>query len=1022
MIKILTKKLILLFSGMAFCLVAVHPLQGQIRAGASFLKIIPGAREQGLGGSLTGTLDVTQALYANPGALGFLREWQWSASYTRWIADIYNVSLLYARKMRWHTPLSREWSLALGLNYQGIREFDSSRGAAPPASARDFLATLSLATPLEFISRNLSFGTSVKYLNSTLDQVSAHAWSVDFGLQFRTPRLKLRTLGLGIFDYGILSGGVAITHLGTEMKFLNQTTPLPTTFRTGMALNLGRHDGLQLQVAADYLKVRDESARFNFGAELSNVLSPLSHGLGRFVAVRGGYNYDNNLLSKLSLGLSIRLDDYMEAPLKEIVPENTALQVDIGVIESSEFFDPVYRGSLTHFPILPEKFELFKPQLGYGPDSSAILLSWQATRDPDLYDDVDYILLLMPQDSLALDQFLQKVKKQEVNLFRNLPSNSKELDFASVNFLSLYVLHDTLNDGLNHFQLAYDVNLIIKIDSTYQVNKKSKIVKHILKPPIQPGHYYWSVVAFDRNRHVRFGERESKIIDHFFVPSKKPDLTIKIEMEEQIKEPPPPKIVLENVTFAPDSFQINDQAKKILLTWVDFLKKYPEAIFEIAGHTDNTGPSPEKKRIKYNLELSLKRANSIKEFLIAHGIFPDCLRVRGYGESQPLDPRNTPQARAKNRRVEIRLVDYPRVPQKIWVAKIIYGNKLHPARNFSLRVFGTPQIQTDVNSLLTSKVPMVETLKQDSLSWQLQPIFEKWINKMPENYQDTLEIVLDKNWGTLIAEIDDENRVEEKDELNNLDIVFLPYYDLALNQEVNEYIVQGGDTVKYKINVKNNGPAKAQNIKIYNVLHDSLTIFHFSLPPTKVYGDTILWEIEELPADSSMTINFLAKIGEIPLDTTVFILNKSFLVAARDIEYKNNYDATTIYSSLITFEFNSYKLTQKAKAVLKEMAIAMNKKPQIIFEIAGHASFEPFVSPARMPLQYCANLRISQKRAESVRQFLIKQGVSPDRLIARGYSHLLPKYDNNTREGRKKNRRVEIKPYRPMNIKLEKCN
>src|SRR5262245_17642497 len=60
-------------------------LFAQIRTGASFLRMMPGARQQGIAASTTGVIDEFYTIYANPGATGLLREWQWSASYSKWI-------------------------------------------------------------------------------------------------------------------------------------------------------------------------------------------------------------------------------------------------------------------------------------------------------------------------------------------------------------------------------------------------------------------------------------------------------------------------------------------------------------------------------------------------------------------------------------------------------------------------------------------------------------------------------------------------------------------------------------------------------------------------------------------------------------------------------------------------------------------------------------------------------------------------------------------------------------------------
>ncbi|MBD3218923.1 MAG: OmpA family protein, partial [candidate division Zixibacteria bacterium] len=68
-------------------------------------------------------------------------------------------------------------------------------------------------------------------------------------------------------------------------------------------------------------------------------------------------------------------------------------------------------------------------------------------------------------------------------------------------------------------------------------------------------------------------------------------------------------------------------------------------------------------------------------------------------------------------------------------------------------------------------------------------------------------------------------------------------------------------------------------------------------------------------------------------------------------------------------------------------------------EIAGHTDISG-------PRDY--NVQLSQRRAEAVRDYFIEQGIAPDRLVAKGYGPDKPKYDNDTAEGRRKNRRVEL--------------
>ncbi|RKZ25516.1 hypothetical protein DRQ20_04995, partial [bacterium] len=85
--------------------------------------------------------------------------------------------------------------------------------------------------------------------------------------------------------------------------------------------------------------------------------------------------------------------------------------------------------------------------------------------------------------------------------------------------------------------------------------------------------------------------------------------------------------------------------------------------------------------------------------------------------------------------------------------------------------------------------------------------------------------------------------------------------------------------------------------------------------------------------------------------------------------------------------------------ILDRVAEVLKENPNVKVEIQGHTD-------SVGPEDY--NLRLSQARAEAVRQYLISKGISPDRLIAKGYGEMMPIADNRTREGRAKNRRIEF--------------
>ena len=79
------------------------------------------------------------------------------------------------------------------------------------------------------------------------------------------------------------------------------------------------------------------------------------------------------------------------------------------------------------------------------------------------------------------------------------------------------------------------------------------------------------------------------------------------------------------------------------------LQKFNRTIVDVYGHTDSSGDD------SYNLNLSQRRAMSVANYLGAQGVDPRRFSILGLGESQPIASNATPEGRAQNRRVEIRL-------------------------------------------------------------------------------------------------------------------------------------------------------------------------------------------------------------------------------------------------------------------------------------------------------------------------------------------------------------------------------
>ncbi len=109
-------------------------------------------------------------------------------------------------------------------------------------------------------------------------------------------------------------------------------------------------------------------------------------------------------------------------------------------------------------------------------------------------------------------------------------------------------------------------------------------------------------------------------------------------------------IQLNNVFFETNSYRLKPESYPELRRLAQFLKENPDIAVEISGHTDNTGSA------QYNLQLSQKRANAVRDFLISQGCNPSQLKAVGYGETKPVADNSTEEGRARNRRVEFKII------------------------------------------------------------------------------------------------------------------------------------------------------------------------------------------------------------------------------------------------------------------------------------------------------------------------------------------------------------------------------
>jgi len=117
-------------------------------------------------------------------------------------------------------------------------------------------------------------------------------------------------------------------------------------------------------------------------------------------------------------------------------------------------------------------------------------------------------------------------------------------------------------------------------------------------------------------------------------------------------------LVLENIQFELDSAALLTASYPILDRVGDVLSSWSQLEIEIGGYTDSTGDAP------YNLDLSQRRAETVRVYLLTNfsDIEADQLIAVGYGESDPVATNDTAAGRAKNRRVEFKVLNTDELP------------------------------------------------------------------------------------------------------------------------------------------------------------------------------------------------------------------------------------------------------------------------------------------------------------------------------------------------------------------------
>ena len=271
---------------------------------APFLKAAMSPRAVALGGAFSALADDSGAVFVNPAGLALFDRREAALDFSTYLQDAKMGNLSYAGMMGWHRfGLGVTFMTVGGIEKRGLTD---SVGAVPELGtfdASDMAVTLAYAKK-EFspeLMPRLDGGFSLKFIRSAIDTKTAFAVAVDAGVIYRTTEK--------------INLSMALQNLGTKMKFVEESDPLPLNLRAGALYKASEKLNVAVEIN-EYLQ--DNKIYPSLGAE---------YWFRNALALRGGYKfgYDTaNLGSEvgLSLGFGIKVQglgvDYAFLPFGDL--------------------------------------------------------------------------------------------------------------------------------------------------------------------------------------------------------------------------------------------------------------------------------------------------------------------------------------------------------------------------------------------------------------------------------------------------------------------------------------------------------------------------------------------------------------------------------------------------------------------------------------------------------------------------------------------------------------------------------
>jgi hypothetical protein len=272
-------------NGTFVCAESIHEKAGT--TSAQFLKVAVGARPVALGETYCALADDTFGILWNPAGASDIRSVEYACSYNKWLSDIGKEVVMVSM------PYKSTSTISFGVMYlhvPGMTKSDVYGNDDGRFNAYSMALVLSYSKAL---SEKFNAGATFKYLQEGIENEKATGVCSDFGGIYKMYNDKL-------------SLGVSVLNLGTSMKFVKESFPLPATFKGGLAYDLKKY---RAKMLFDVSKCAGEFTRYSVGAE---------YNLYKMLFLRGGYN--TKLAATMGFGIFYKLlhFDYAFVPYGDL--------------------------------------------------------------------------------------------------------------------------------------------------------------------------------------------------------------------------------------------------------------------------------------------------------------------------------------------------------------------------------------------------------------------------------------------------------------------------------------------------------------------------------------------------------------------------------------------------------------------------------------------------------------------------------------------------------------------------------